>query len=129
MFTKSVDIVKILRKRGLLDASPPPILLTRLILPLGLPLLTLGLTNVGVDYFNRVARHTMFFGAAGAAMGISIEKSQSRSSAVLRASEQERVTSQLRLLIAAGGVEDDSAKAALSQVIDDLENSRYLSER
>lgn len=105
--------------------SPPQILLTRLLLPLGIPLLTIGFTGAHPQQLNRVARHLFFFGSVGVAMGISIEKGSDEKSEEISKNERRELANQLRLLIAAGGVADE-AKSGLSQAIEDMENRRYF---
>jgi len=109
---------------------PPQVLLTRLLLPLGFPLLTLGFTNSPSAEFSRVARHLMFFGACGVAMGISVEqagaKERDRVADEQRANERRLMSSQLKLLTASGGISDENTLAAVSQLIEDLENSLYI---
>ena len=62
--------------------TPPLLLVTRVLLPLGFPLLTLPLTGVELA---PVARHLVFFGLCGAAMGLAIDRQQSAHLKRLRA--------------------------------------------
>lgn len=104
---------------------PPLFILTRIILPLGLPLLTLGFTNTNLSELNRVARHLTFFGFTGTAMGLSIERSGEKSKIEEKAKNREQLTNQLRLLIA-GGSTDENTSAILTQLIEDSENERFF---
>jgi len=54
-------------------ATPPLYLLTRFVLPLGLPLAALTATGLEIG---PIARHIVFFGFCGAAMGISLDRTQ-----------------------------------------------------
>lgn len=103
--------------------TPPLFLLSRLILPLGFPLVTLGYT--GEADINVLARHLVFFGTCGVAMGFALEQSQSRHDARSAAHQRAIVTKQLTLLIASGGIPDE-LKPALSQMIEDLENAKFI---
>lgn len=54
--------------------TPPLLIVTRVLLPLGFPLLTLPLTGLEIA---PIARHLVFFGLCGAAMGLAIDRQQS----------------------------------------------------
>ena len=105
---------------------PPQILLTRILLPLGLPLLTLGFTGAHPQQLNRIARHLIFFGSVGAAMGISIDRANVHSAEASRAIERDELSKRLKILIAAGGISDERTAAAASQLIEDLENTDHI---